>query len=258
MCTEVAKLLGQSKEARHGKQTSEFTSAGRILPSERLDSRGDGPPPLVPANRRSCRRLLMDKSAAVALDSSFPDYGHRVSGERRSKRKNALLLHWPAAPTCSRLRCARRISSRSDASWHFLGRRDSPDGACLSGRTSVREIQEKPIAHSGPACCLWQPDYASTNLTIITSLNMRFISSGGTASAAKAKVPCSRISRAARRKAPRAARQSALPTLTRLTPIADRSARLSGTPCRPITTFTGRSTERTTAAMSSLLTRPGA
>src|SRR5439155_7153123 len=45
--------------------------------------------------------------------------------------------------------------------------------------------------------------------------------------AAKVKVPCSRISRAARRKAPSAARESALPTLTRLTPKAVSSARLS-------------------------------
>ena len=40
-------------------------------------------------------------------------------------------------------------------------------------------------------------------------------------------VPLSRISLAARRKAPSAARASALPTLTRLTPIADRAARLN-------------------------------
>lgn len=55
---------------------------------------------------------------------------------------------------------------------------------------------------------------------------MALISRGLTASFAKAKVPCSRISRAARRKAPRAARQRALPTLTRVTPIAERPARL--------------------------------
>jgi ABC-type antimicrobial peptide transport system permease subunit len=42
-----------------------------------------------------------------------------------------------------------------------------------------------------------------------------------------ANVPRSHISRAARRKAPSAARESALPTLTRLTPSSASSARLS-------------------------------
>jgi len=37
-------------------------------------------------------------------------------------------------------------------------------------------------------------------------------------------------------------------TLTRLTPIAERAARLSGAPSNPMRTFTGRSTELTTAA----------
>ena len=78
------------------------------------------------------------------------------------------------------------------------------------------------------------------------------------ASAANAKLPRSRISRAARRKAPRAARQSALPTLRRLTPIADSSVMVSGMPARPTSTLTGRSTELTTAAMSSCVARPGA
>jgi hypothetical protein len=41
------------------------------------------------------------------------------------------------------------------------------------------------------------------------------------------KVPELRISRAARRNAPKAARQSPLPTLMRLTPIVDNSTRLS-------------------------------
>ena len=53
-----------------------------------------------------------------------------------------------------------------------------------------------------------------------------------------------------RRKTFDAARESALPTLMRFTPIADKSARLNRTPCKPMITFTGRSTELTTAAMS--------
>ena len=57
--------------------------------------------------------------------------------------------------------------------------------------------------------------------------NMALISLALAASFAKSKVPCSRISRAARRKAPSAVRESALPTLTRFTPIAESSARLS-------------------------------
>lgn len=84
------------------------------------------------------------------------------------------------------------------------------------------------------------------------------ISAKGAASSAKVKVPWSLISRAARRKAPRAARLSADPTLTRLTPSSARSARLSVPPCRPITTLTGRSTALTTAPMSSAVRRPGA
>src|SRR6185369_9013946 len=59
--------------------------------------------------------------------------------------------------------------------------------------------------------------------------SMALISRVLAASPAKAKVPASRSSRAARRKAPRAARQRALPTLTRLTPSAARAARLSCT-----------------------------
>src|SRR5262249_1245710 len=61
----------------------------------------------------------------------------------------------------------------------------------------------------------------------LCAMKIALISRGLTASFAKANVPPSRISRAPRRKAPRAARQTPLPTLTRLTPIAERAARLS-------------------------------
>ena len=59
------------------------------------------------------------------------------------------------------------------------------------------------------------------------ALNMPVISRKLTASAANEKVPESRISRAARRNAPSAARDKELPTLTRLTPSADSSAKLN-------------------------------
>ena len=58
-----------------------------------------------------------------------------------------------------------------------------------------------------------------------------------TASSTKANVPRSCISRAARRNAPKAARERALPTLTRRTPRAASSAKLNRTPGRPIRTF---------------------
>ena len=61
-------------------------------------------------------------------------------------------------------------------------------------------------------------------------------------------MPYVTISRAARRKAPIADRESALPTLTRFTPISESSERVSRTPCSPINTFTGRSTEPATEA----------
>jgi hypothetical protein len=67
---------------------------------------------------------------------------------------------------------------------------------------------------------------------------MALISRQLTASFANSNVPWSRISRAARRKAPKAARERALPTLTRLTPSFESSARLRRTPCSPITTLT--------------------
>ena len=63
---------------------------------------------------------------------------------------------------------------------------------------------------------------------------------------------------AARRNALRATRDSPLPMLMRFTPSAASSARFMARPGMPASTFTGRSTERTTAAMSSLLTSPGA
>ena len=90
------------------------------------------------------------------------------------------------------------------------------------------------------------------------TLKMALKSRGRAASLANVKVPCSRISRAARRKAPSAVRHSELPTLTRRTPMTESSSSDSWTPCSPITTFTGRSTELTTAAISSRLERPGA
>jgi hypothetical protein len=57
---------------------------------------------------------------------------------------------------------------------------------------------------------------------------MLWISWALTASFANEKVSQSRISRAARRKAPGAARHKALPTLTRLTPSAENSCRPDG------------------------------
>ncbi len=75
---------------------------------------------------------------------------------------------------------------------------------------------------------------------------------------ANVNVPWSRISCAARKKAPSAARDRALPTLTRLTPISDNSSKVSAEPARPMMTLTGRSTERTTSMISCLLVKPGA
>src|SRR5215467_9161676 len=51
--------------------------------------------------------------------------------------------------------------------------------------------------------------------------NMALISRGLAACLAKSKVPCSRISLAAPRNAPKATRQRALPTLMRFTPRAE-------------------------------------
>ena len=68
---------------------------------------------------------------------------------------------------------------------------------------------------------------------------------------ANVKLPRSRISRAARSRPPIAARASAPPTLTLLTPRPDSEASVCGAPAMPISTLTGLSTELTTAAMSS-------
>src|SRR5580700_6006430 len=56
-------------------------------------------------------------------------------------------------------------------------------------------------------------------------------------------------------KAPSAARDKELPTLTRRTPIPQTIARLHRPPS-PITTLTGQSTDFTTVAISSLPVRP--
>jgi hypothetical protein len=74
-----------------------------------------------------------------------------------------------------------------------------------------------------------------------------------TASSAESKAPCSSISRAARRNAPSAPRDKALPTLTRRTPISERIAGLHRTPPSPITTLTGQSTDFTTDYYHGLL-----
>ncbi len=82
------------------------------------------------------------------------------------------------------------------------------------------------------------------------------ISAKGMASLAKVKVPCSLISRAARRKAPSAARDSAEPRLMRRTPAAANSATENGRDAA--STFTGFETEPQTVLIASSDGKPGA
>ena len=72
------------------------------------------------------------------------------------------------------------------------------------------------------------------------------------------KVPFSFTSRAARKKAPRAARAKEPPTLIRLTPAAASSSTEKVAPWRPMRTLTGLETEAQTSRMASRLGRPGA
>ena len=122
----------------------------------------------------------------------------------------------------------------------ILRRRQGPHAGWCGPEPGRGPLSDRPVGRYTTApsrqsrwgrCVFQRLGYASV-MSALTSPK-------GTASFTKAKVPRSRISRAARIMAPRAARFSADPTLIRRTPSAANSATEKGAPWRPARTLTG-------------------